>query len=180
MKLILQDKPDDNSWHEALTLYREAFPAEGRKPDAILDRMFQKRIGLLAAGIEEGEMKAMAICGVLTKSKLLLIDYLAVRERERGQGIGSRFVSMIADWAKAEALDGLLIEAEAEDTPENEARVRFWEKCGFARTAYVHQYIWVPEPYRAMVSYFEPDRFAAPDGQALFRHISEFHRRSFR
>ncbi|MFD2333337.1 GNAT family N-acetyltransferase [Cohnella sp. GCM10020058] len=180
MKLTLQDKPDDNSWQEALTLYREAFPTEGRKPDAILDRMFEKRISMLATGIEDGVMKAMAICGVLAKPKLLLIDYLAVRETDRGQGIGTAFVSMIAEWAREQALDGLLIEAEADDTAENKARIRFWEKCGFARTDYVHQYIWVPEPYRAMVRYFEPDRFTAPDGQALFRHISEFHRRSFR
>ncbi|CAI6030430.1 GNAT family N-acetyltransferase [Cohnella sp. JJ-181] len=180
MKLTLQDKPDDASWQEALSLYREAFPAEGRKPDAILARMFDKRISLLAAGREEGAMKAMAICGVLDKPKLLLIDYLAVRERDRGKGAGKRFVSLIADWAKSRGLDGLLIEAEAEDTPENEARIRFWEKCGFVRTEYVHQYIWVPEPYRAMVRYFEPDGRGTTDGTVLIQHISEFHRRSFR
>ncbi|SFB43867.1 hypothetical protein SAMN05216312_10890 [Cohnella sp. OV330] len=180
MELTLQDKPDDSSWRQALALYREAFPAEGRKPDAILERMFKKRISMLATGIEEGKMKAMAICGVLAKPKLLLIDYLAVRAIDRGQGTGTRFVSMIAEWAKSQALDGLLIEAEADDTQENETRVRFWEKCGFLRTEYVHQYIWVPEPYRALVRYFEPERFATPDGEALFRHISEFHGRSFR
>ncbi|MDG0812543.1 GNAT family N-acetyltransferase [Cohnella rhizosphaerae] len=180
MELTLQDKPDESSWREALALYRAAFPAEGRKPEAILARMFEKRLGVLAAGSEEGVMKAMAVCGVLAEPKLLLIDYLAVRAADRGRGAGTAFVSMIADWAKAQGLDGLLIEAEAEDTPENEARIRFWEKCGFARTAYVHQYIWVPEPYRAMVRYFEPGRFPAPDGMKLFKYISEFHRRSFR
>lgn len=180
MELTLQDKPDESSWREALALYHEAFHAEGRKPDAILNRMFEKRISLLAAGREDGIMKAMAVCGVLKGPKLLLIDYLAVRESDRGRGVGTAFVSLIADWARTQKLDGLLIEAEAEDTPDNLARIRFWEKCGFARTAYVHQYIWVPEPYRAMVRYFEPDRFPAPEGKALFKHISEFHGRSFR
>ncbi|MDG0793674.1 GNAT family N-acetyltransferase [Cohnella ginsengisoli] len=180
MELTLQDKPDDSTWRQALALYRDAFAAEGRKPDAILERMFKKRISVLATGMEDGVMKAMAICGVLAGPKLLLIDYLAVRETDRRRGAGTEFVSLIADWAMTQRLDGLLIEAEAEDTPENDARIRFWERCGFERTEYVHQYIWVPEPYRAMIRYFEPDRFAAPDGRELFRYISEFHGRSFR
>jgi len=180
MKLEQWDKPEENVWAEALSLYHEAFPAQGRKPDAILKRMLDSGIGMLATYTESEEMKAMAVCGVLDKPKLLLIDYLTVRESERGRGTGGAFVASLADWSGNQGLRGLLVEAEAEDTPENEARLRFWEKCGFVRTDYVHQYIWVPEPYRALIFCFEPGGSRPPEGQALFRHISEFHRRSFR
>lgn len=179
MELELSEKPEDNVWTEALSLYHQAFPAQGRKPDAILKRMLDSGISLLATFTESQVMKAMAVCGVLDKPKLLLLDYLTVRETVRGQGTGGAFVARLADWARSQGLRGLLVEAEAEDTPENEARLRFWENCGFVRTDYIHQYIWVPEPYRALILCFESGGSRPPEGQTLFRHISEFHRRSF-
>lgn len=180
MDLKLYAQPDAETLESALAIYRDAFAAEGRKPDAILKRMFEKSLSLLAVAGQKEAPDAMAICGVLDKPGLLLIDYLAVRAARRGQGLGSQIVEELARLAQERGLRGLLIEAEADATPENEARLRFWEKNGFVRTAYVHQYIWVPEPYLAMLRLFAPGKESLPDGKELFVYISEFHRRSFR
>lgn len=174
---------DTPEWPEALALYHRSFPA-GRKPDAIVTGMFAKGMSELHVATEEGsgELAAMAISGVIPAAGLLLIDYLAVRERLRDRGIGRQFVRHIADWARDErGLSGLLIEAEAEPGADNERRVRFWERCGFVLTDYVHRYKWVPETYRAMYLPFGNDvsERARDGGRALFRHIEAFHKQAF-
>jgi GNAT superfamily N-acetyltransferase len=182
MEFISLDRLDAHLWPQALELYHQAFPAEGRKPDRILMGMFEKKMSLLQVGVESGLVKAMAISGVLKKANVLLIDYMAVEESFRGQGIGRRFMEQIKRWAREErSLNGVIIEVEADPTPQNEERIRFWERCGFTLTEYVHHYIWVPEPYRAMYLEFEEGTSGfSRDGETLFRFISAFHGRAFR
>ncbi len=176
------DKPD---WPAALALYHRSFP-EGRKPDAIVAGMFAKGMSELHTATVEssGELAAMAVTGVIPAAGLLLIDYLAVQEHLRGNGIGRLFVHYIADWARVEMrLSGMLLEAEAEPGADNERRIRFWERCGFVLTDYVHRYKWVPETYRAMYMPFGDGmslRAQAQDGgRSLFRHIEAFHKQAF-
>jgi hypothetical protein len=74
----------------------------------------------------------------------------------------------------------MLIEIEAEETPGNCSRLRFWQRCGFLATDYVHRYIWVPEPYRAMVLPLRADADVSDDGEDLFRRITAFHKQAYR
>ncbi|MBB6637273.1 GNAT family N-acetyltransferase [Cohnella thailandensis] len=175
--------PDNELWPAALELYHEAFPdVKGRKPDRIIEGMFGEGQGLLHALIDEesGGVQAIAFAAVLSGAKVLLIDYLAVRIASRGQGLGRKLVEEIKREAARRHLDGLLIEVEAEETEENRARIRFWQACGFESTDYVHKYIWVPEPYRAMTLSLDPDRPLPEDGKRLFKWITGFHERAFR
>lgn len=178
MNVETTDRLDDRSWPQALALYRDAFP-EG-KPEAILAAMFRKKMAYLHVVSDERGVVAMAITGKTAKGKLLLVDYLAVRRDRRGEGIGQAFLSAIRDWAdRTLRVDGLLIEAEYGDEKDAE-RVRFWERCGFILTPYVHKYIWVPEPYRAMYLPLKPDADIPSDGRKLFRYIGDFHNKAFR
>ncbi|MBN2983675.1 GNAT family N-acetyltransferase [Cohnella algarum] len=162
----------------ALRIYREAFPS--RKPDAVIRAMFERRLSYLHTESTETEVAAMAMTGNIPQGNALLIDYLAVAEAKRERGIGSRFVRNIADWARSEKrFQAIILEAEAEPGPENEARIRFWQRCGFVLTDYVHKYIWVPETYRAMYLPLVADWRVSDRGETLFRWIGEFHRRSF-
>jgi len=175
------DHLDFPQWPEALRLYEQTFPKTGRKPDRIIRSMFAKRICEIHIVTVNGEVAAMAITGIVRKANVLLIDYVAVKTELRGQGIGYSFIDAIKDWAKTEMnLSGVIVEVEAEPTQENERRIRFWRRCGFVLTDYVHQYIWVPEPYRAMYAAFDSEPDFPADGETLFRHISAFHRKSFR
>jgi len=175
------DTPD---WPLALSLYHQAFPAPGRKPDAILAGMFAKGMsGLHTVHADDGSgLAAMAITGAIPNADLLLIDYIAVRKPLQGKGIGRQFVRRIAEWARDELrLSGILLEAEAEPGAQHERRIRFWEQCGFVLTEYVHHYRWVPETYRAMYLPFNarlPEE-AEDGGRTLFRYIEAFHKQAF-
>jgi GNAT superfamily N-acetyltransferase len=165
------------AWPEALRLYREAFP-EG-KPDPVVTGMFDKRMSLLHTESRDGALLAMAISGIVQQGSVLLIDYVAVRSDVRGQGIGVQFVNDIKQWAIEARLRALIIEVESDPTPDNEARIRFWQRCGFLLTDYIHRYIWVPEPYRAMYMPLVPDYRVEDRGESLFREIGRFHRKAF-
>ncbi|MFB5269772.1 GNAT family N-acetyltransferase [Paenibacillus enshidis] len=108
---------------------------------------------------------------------------MAVKEEYRGQGLGEWLVKALASWAASEhQLQELIIEVESERLPENDLRKRFWQKCGFRMTDYVHTYKWIPETYQAMYLPLIKDtsQTAAKDGQALFKQITSFHHQSFR
>ncbi|MFC5650239.1 GNAT family N-acetyltransferase [Paenibacillus solisilvae] len=183
-QMITMDVLDEMWWPKARGLYHEAFP-HGRKPDSIIAAMFERKMSYLHLIVQGEIVIAMAITGRTGPSKsLLLIDYLAVREDCRGQGLGKDLVEEIKLWAEAKrghSLSGMIVEVESEETPENRKRILFWEKCGFTVTDYVHTYIWVPEPYRAMYMKLEGGGPAFhTDGESLFKHITSFHNQAFR
>ncbi|WP_379152615.1 GNAT family N-acetyltransferase [Paenibacillus sp. sgz5001063] len=173
---------DDTLWAAIEPIYCEAFP-HGAKPVKILHAMLDKKIAWLHAVYLDGEIAGMAVTGLTgpAAERMLIIDYLAIDTRLRSQGLGRRFLEIIRDWAVQEHhIQAVLIEVEAGDTEEDAARVHFWEHCGFIPTSYVHQYIWIPEPYRAMVLPLSQDFVITDEGQTLFRHITKFHTKSFR
>lgn len=164
---------------EVMDLFHDAFPS-GRKPDRIIEATFLKKMGFLHLESEEGKVLAMAFTGPVADDSLLLIDYLAVRQDVRRKGIGQRFVEKIAAWARWEKhFFGLLIEIDATPGAEYVQRVRFWEKCGFLLTDYIHHYKVVPEPYQALYLPFDPKVEPEDDGRSLFRHIEGYHRKVF-
>ncbi|MEH7120946.1 GNAT family N-acetyltransferase [Neobacillus vireti] len=171
---------DDHIWEKIRPIYDQAFADKGAKPEKIIRNMFEKQICFLHIGFIDGQAAAFALTGNLFKIKSVLIDYLAVKEELRGQGIGIHMVEYIMDWAvSCENFTSLLIEVEAEDTVENQKRVKFWERCGFVLTSYIHQYIWVPEPYQAMYKKLKPETAFLTNGEHLFTYIGQFHKTSF-
>lgn len=172
---------DEAMWRDAWPVYDRAFPAEGRKSETIIRRMFERGMCRLHLLREEGAAVAMALTGFDEQGRVLLIDYLAVDLPIRGRGYGRRLLELIRDRTVAErSCRGILVEVEAAPTPENWRRIRFWERCGFRLTDYVHRYIWVPERYRAMALDLDPESPLPTDGRELFRFITRFHERAYR
>ncbi|MFD1774716.1 GNAT family N-acetyltransferase [Paenibacillus rhizophilus] len=169
-------------WKMIGPIYREAFP-RGAKPEGLLRNMLEKGISAMHVLMCEGEAGAMAVTGQAgaESDKKLIIDYMAVRTDLRGQGIGRTFLSKIRDWAvKEHGVSSIIIEVEAGDSAAHAERFHFWERCGFVRTAYVHTYIWVPEPYTAMLLPLNPEDPVTDDGRSLFRYIESFHKKAYR
>lgn len=182
LDFMTYDRWDDALWAAIEPLYREAFP-HGAKPVNILKAMLDRKIAWLHVGYQDSRITAMAVTGLSGSGteRLLIIDYMAIDVELRGQGLGRQFLEQIRDWSVREHhIQAILIEVEAGNTEEDAARVHFWERCGFTATDYVHQYIWVPEPYRAMVLPISRDFAIVDDVQSLFRHITRFHMKSFR
>jgi GNAT superfamily N-acetyltransferase len=172
---------DPALWEMAEPVFHQAFPEHGRKRKTIIRGMFEKKMCQLHAAFDRSELIAMALTGKLVNLNALLIDYLAVRQDRRNQGIGRMFLEHIKGWAVAEGhYDGIIIEIESEATPTNVKRSHFWRECGFNLTDYVHTYIWVPEPYQAMYLNLHPHIKMPQDGEALFRAITQFHNKAYR
>ena len=175
------DQWDEALWRQANPIYQMGFPEHGRKSEAIIRRMFERNICRLHLAYDGPEVVAMALTGMDPELNALLIDYLTVHGKRRGEGLGHLFLESIRQHAaRAERCTGIIVEVEAEETDENLGRIRFWESSGFKLTEYVHHYRWVPEPYRAMALSFNPESPLPIDGQELFRSITQFHEKAYR
>lgn len=167
-------------WTMVENIYEQAFP-HGRKSRAIIQRMFERsmcQIHTLSAG---RDIVGMALTGHVQQYKALIIDYIAISMHSRGKGYGHLLLERIKQWAQSlEHCLGIVVEVESGTTDEIKRRIRFWNTNGFHLTHYVHQYIWVPEPYQAMVYHFDQKQPLPNDGESLFRIITHFHRRAFR
>ncbi|WP_138493719.1 GNAT family N-acetyltransferase [Paenibacillus pinistramenti] len=173
---------NQQEWEKLKPIYKEAFP-HGAKPESILRSMLGRGIATLHGGFIGDEAAAMAVTGLSgpQEARNLILDYMAVRKDLRGQGFGSLFLRQIRGWAvQKHAVKAIIIEAEAEDSDINRARLSFWERSGFISTAYVHTYIWVPEPYRALALPLDPEFEVKDEGQSLFRSITAFHEKAYR
>ncbi len=169
---------DEELWQDACPLYTEAFGDKGAKPVKVIKNMFAQGIAELHVGYINVIPVVMALTGKLVEERVVIIDYLAVAKKERGQGLGKRFVEYFERKAFSEGYQKIIIEAEAEETSENKQRIHFWQACGFLLTEYVHHYIWVPEIYHAMYLPLSTET-KTESGEELFGYITTFHRRSF-
>jgi GNAT superfamily N-acetyltransferase len=170
---------NDELWKQVEPIYHQAFPKEGKKTRAIIRGMFDKTMCQLHTGTDENKVISMALTGINKKAHVLIIDYLALSEEHRRKGYGRLFMEKICEWARKEGCKGIVVEVESEPTEENNGRIRFWRQCGFHLTDYVHPYIWVPEPYRAMYLNFYADDPLPGDGETLFRYITKFHKQAY-
>ncbi|NGZ77775.1 GNAT family N-acetyltransferase [Saccharibacillus alkalitolerans] len=175
----------DTRWARIRPVYEASFPEHIRKPERIVRSMLGRMDAFLHEGTLNGQVCSMALTGLSSDRRLLIVDYLAVSPSFRERGIGRRTVLELAAWAReTHGVQGLLIEAEDDDSPEGKNRVKFWSGCGFESTDYVHSYIWVPEKYRAMLLDLQ-DKDASRqnelprDGKKLFAYIEAFHKASF-
>jgi GNAT superfamily N-acetyltransferase len=172
---------DERLWDEQVSLiYHQAFDGKGAKPEKIIRNMFRKRLCYLHLGMADSQVVAMALTGNLEGTQGLLIDYLAVHHKWQHQGFGMKMMGYIQEWSITKGkMKSLVIEVESEDNPETLSRNRFWEKCGFTLTEYIHHYIWVPESYRAMFLKMVPDTNLPEKGEELFKLIEKFHKASY-
>ncbi|AZV43148.1 GNAT family N-acetyltransferase [Peribacillus asahii] len=179
MEFKTVDHWDEEVWQKWRSIYYEAFGEKGAKAEKIIRNMFRKQTCFFHIAQDESEVYAIALSGKLRGTTILLIDYLAVREKHRNRGVGRMIINYIISWSINREFDSIVIEVEAEQTPENLARIRFWEKCNFMLLPYIHHYRVVPEPYQAMVLKLVPEAELPEKGEEVFHLIERFHKKSF-
>ncbi|MEK3724276.1 GNAT family N-acetyltransferase [Paenibacillus sp. FSL H8-0034] len=171
---------DEQIWNQAAPIYRQGFDPENSKPTTIIRRSIERKLCQLHIASNQSDIIAMALTGKLEGINGLLIDYMAVREDSRGQGIGKMFLDYIISWSRSALQStGAVIEIESEDNATNIQRLHFWQHYGFTLTSYVHTYIWVPEKYQALYLIWQPGSQIPQDGEILFEHISHFHNKAY-
>lgn len=169
-------------WEELAPIYRQAFQY-GAKPAWLLRRMVNQGNASLHGGYCGGQAVAMAITGLggAGDSHKLILDYFAVRQDMRGHGIGGQFFDTLREWAAQDPrLTAILLEAEASASPEDAARIRFWESRGFRVSAITQRYAGLSRPYRALQLALSPAADNDSNGHEWLAEIKGFHWQSFR
>lgn len=94
MKMIQAHRPIH--WLRLYRLYRQAFPSFERKPFSVI-RSMQKK-GKSDIWYFEKEGKFAGLVFTINSDKVILIDYLAIVAKRRGEGIGSAIISQLRDY----------------------------------------------------------------------------------
>lgn len=116
-------------WLRIRLLYRRAFPRCERKPFAIIRRM--KRAGRSDVWLAEQDGHFAGLAATINGSDDILLDYLAVHEKRRDQGVGSAFLQALMSQYAGK---GLYVEIEAADqedpSGEKQRRKQFYLRNG--------------------------------------------------
>lgn len=182
MEYITTNQWDENLWQKARDIYNVAFGEHATKPEKIIKNMFVKGLSALHVLVEQEEVLSIALTGSMPGSSVLLLDYLAVQKKLRGHGIGKDFFDYIKRWAHSQThYKRILVEVECDETPENQARIHFWEKCGFQLLDdYKHRYKWGPQHYMAMVLYLKSKPDTSLKGEDCLKLMAAFHKESYK
>ena len=129
MPLTLRAPANSLDWLRIRLLYQRAFPRYERKPFQIIRRMHKE--GRTDVWLAETDGHFAGLAATINAPDMILLDYLAVHEKRRSQGIGS---AMLQDLLDKYAGRGLFVEIEAADrddpTGEKARRKAFYLRNG--------------------------------------------------
>ena len=103
------------------------FPDDERKPLNVIESRFKKNQNYCLVYFEEDVIKGYAI--LETGQKSLLMDYFAVIESYRNQGIGTKFLCEMKEYFRE--YDALFVESECAYDEISQKRLDFYQKAGF-------------------------------------------------
>ncbi len=131
MPLTLRTPSTPLDWPRIRLLYRRAFPRYERKPFAIIRRM--RKEGRTDLWLAEADGHFAGLAATINAPDVILLDYLAVHEKRRSQGVGSAFLQALLD---KYAGRGLFVEIEAADRDDPDGskarRKQFYLRNGLA------------------------------------------------
>ena len=110
MSLTLRVPSTPLDWLRIRLLYHRAFPRNERKPFAIIRRMRKEGRTDLWLADQDGHFVGLA--ATINGEKDILLDYLAVHEKHRSQGVGSTMLQALLTLYEGR---GLFVEIEAAD-----------------------------------------------------------------
>lgn len=85
-------------WKKLKRLYKEAFPASERKPFWLMQIKHRQQKADMWVIEEEGECSGFAI--TMNDGDLVLLDYFAIDEEKRGQGLGGKSLKALREMYK--------------------------------------------------------------------------------
>ena len=112
-------------------LYRDAFPADERKPFWLIRKKQREGITEILGLVNE-ENRLVGEIITIAWQDLLLVDYFAISEDVRGQGCGAQALRLLWERYKGRRI---LLEIETPELPcensrERVRRKRFYQSCG--------------------------------------------------
>lgn len=117
-------------WAEVYNLYQKAFPASEKKPFSMIRKMYKNGSSDVWRFTRSGKFAGIII--TINGEEQILLDYLAVDEKQRGTGIGSEILTLMRQHYAGK---GVFLEIESvyencENKAERIRRKHFYEKAG--------------------------------------------------
>lgn len=119
--MILNDYPSKENMKKLKMLYERTFPSAEKKPFLLIKRLSRQGKMKIYAAEENGEFLGLAI--MILYADIALLDYLAIEETKRSQGIGGKVIESLKNIYK-DSKFVLEIEDSDKDIPEREMRLR--------------------------------------------------------
>jgi len=118
------------AWLKVYTLYQSAFPASEKKPFSMIRTMHKKGKSDVWYCVENGKFAGLVI--TINGPDKILLDYLAVAEKRRGQGIGSGILKKMREQyaGKGVFLEIEIVDEAAENYEERKRRKQFYLSNG--------------------------------------------------
>ena len=117
-------------WLQLYLLYRRSFPRSERKPFGIILKKYRHRSTDIWCIRQD--QRFLGFAATMNSPRLIMLDYLVISPRYRGQGLGTAAMKQILDkYADREFL--LEIESPFEPGPDQalrQNRKRFYVNCG--------------------------------------------------
>lgn len=128
--MIMKKTSSPIHWLRIYNLYRQAFPRYERKPFAIIRSMYKKGSSDIWYFEKDGRFAGFVF--TVNREEAILIDYLAVCPKRRGERIGSEILTQMREFY---APKGIFVEiesvfAECENKEERLRRKEFYFKNG--------------------------------------------------
>ena len=114
---------------EILLIYKEAFPLNEQQPIAVIKTRLQQSKEIVIAAIINDKVVGFSFLYDLKKTDFLLLDYLAIKENQRGQNIGGSLLSYLKQYA-SKIKKHLLMEVDDPKYGGEEKRIDFYQKNG--------------------------------------------------
>lgn len=128
--LIFSAPKGFKQWAEVYCLYQKAFPRSEKKPFSMIRSMHKKGNSDIWRFTRDGKFAGIII--TINGRQNILVDYLAVDEKQRGTGIGTEILQLMKAHYGGKGVF-LEIESVYEDCENKAERIRrkhFYEKCG--------------------------------------------------
>lgn len=122
MSILKIQKPNTiQDWWRLYKLYLAAFPAAERKPFSMIVSMYRKGKTDIWCVRSDGKFAGLAI--TINGPDIILLDYFAILKNCRGEGIGTKALSLLRDHYSGK---GFFVEIETtlKETPELPMRLR--------------------------------------------------------
>jgi len=117
-------------WLHIYRLYQAAFPASEKKPFSMIRAMYNKGKSDVWYCVENGKFSGLVI--TINGPDKILLDYLAVAKKRRGQGIGSKMLKKMREQytGKGVFLEIEIVDEAADNYEERKRRKQFYLSNG--------------------------------------------------
>ena len=118
-------------WRELREIYVEAFPKAERKPFFIVKHSVKQGKAKILTAVEQGKLQGFVM--VIPYRNMAMVDYLAVSNKIRGQGTGSKIIQEVCRRFSDKKIVLLIeqINNAAKNNEQRKSRRRFYLENGF-------------------------------------------------